>query len=159
MQKDFNNKIFPARATASQQKLAALSSGSNILVQKFVAQLDVELEARGEAPVRMSAAALSFTPPERKSMRSSQPQSYQSGMYTGAQTQQETTTAASSGSSSTMLILLAGLVGAGMVAMAYSKGVAAAKTEAARAAADPTVDDSNYSSKIAGMDQIDKELC
>jgi len=142
------------RASVSESRLRMLASGSSTIVSQFVRQLDVELQARGEAPVALSPASLAFTVPQRIStlpQQAAAPAGNQQSSWVYNNQNQEAPAAAAkpSSDSSTMMILGAVLVCALIGVVAYQRGKANSTPQQSEGAL-PDV----YTSKIAQLDSV-----
>jgi len=150
----------PSRASASKQKLTSLSSGSAAMIRQFSAQLDVELESRGEATVSLPVEAFDFAQPTQVVKAEAGPTTFQAaGTYNYnqaayapiAQTEEEEA-ASTSSNSSTLLLILAGGLCFSLVLLAYYRGKASGPAEPAIEAPDA------YASKVAHLDQMQNEF-
>ena len=154
-----------SRATVSQSKLNQLSTGSPALVQAFSTQLDQQLQARGQAPVALPAAAMAFQPAQVQQKVQTAggvwvlPTQVNNNYYQQQpQAQQATTTSSSTKDSkddnSSMLLILGVAIAALLLIIVVQRGKS--MSSAAPAAAEPQ--DQSYSNKIAGLDNIEAEM-
>ena len=157
-----------SRATASQSALNQLSSGSPALVQAFSTQLDQQLQARGQAPVALPAAAMAFQPAQVQQKVQTAggvwvlPTQQTTNNYYGQQPQQVAASSSSSSKkdsssddNSSMLLILGVAIAALLLIIVVQRGKS---MSAAPAAAAEPAHDQSYSSKIAGLDNIEAEM-
>lgn len=157
-----------SRATASQSKLNQLSNGSPALIQAFSTQLDQQLQARGQAPVALPAAAMAFQPAQVQQKVQTAggvwvlPTQQTTNNYYQQQSQQEAASSSSSSKkdsssddNSSMLLILGVAIAALLLIFVVQRGKS---MSAAPAAAAEPAHDQSYSSKIAGLDNIEAEM-
>jgi hypothetical protein len=141
-----------ARASVSQRQITQLSSGSAQATQQFVSQLDTELQARGAAPVNLSPAALSFTPPTRTTSNAATATQQSAQLYNAFPTTTsqdgESAAPAKNEGSSTMVVLFGAMAAVAVALFAYQRGVNSAmqKNNGAQMEGDA------YASKTAHLD-------
>merc|ERR1719265_665113 len=125
------------------------------MIRQFSAQLDVELEERGEETVSLPVDAFEFAEPTEtnKSFQAQAQYSQQQAALNYANTQQQAAVAPApqqeSSSSGTMMLVLAAGLCFSLVLLAYYRGKAGKSTEQAATASPPDA----YASKVAHIDQ------
>jgi len=144
----------PARVTASQVQLTQLANGSPDVTRRFVQQLDTELQQRGETPLNLSPAAISFAVPtvtENRSQVGSQQVATSYNVLPGVQNQGTVAAnQANKDSSSNSMLFVVAVATLAVFALVYQRGKKTA-TESAVEFSDNNI----YASKTAdfGFDE------
>ena len=152
----------PTRAVERRGKLASFAAGSSALLQQFSAQLDTELQARGQAPVAVPVSAMTFSEPQIFSKKQNSGQmlsvSVSGGQLVFQTRPEEEPVSGKTSSEKLPFLVLVGIVvlAAFIGLLAWQKGKAKGKAGHVRKqGGEPDM----YASKVAGLgeDNIEAE--